>query len=207
MVERRTDRRIDQKAPGPARLAPMQHLGERAFDIARRGEDDAAKPLRKGAAIIRHPAVIGAVHRHFERDIVARRPGAEPAGRQGQVGVDPLVIHVGDAGGRVGIDLRRGLALARDAGEAGHVAGRCRVRRGGAELAPVLALALGVGDAAAAAGGAIGRPARQPLLVGGAQIGFEDQGVGPDMGVGIEDPVAVARHQLLRYLSSAASDR
>ena len=111
--------------------------------------------------------------------------------------------HVGpDAG-----ILANYLSAAEKTRLAGWAEYEARDRHGRAELAPVLALAFRVGDASAAPGGAIGRPARQALPVGGAQIGFEDQGVGADMGVGIEDPVAVARHQLLRYFASAASDR
>ena len=207
MVERHPERRIDEDAPGP-RLAPASpYLGERGRDVAGGGEDDAAEPLRKGAAIIRHPAVIGAVHRHFERHIVPRRPGAEPARGQSQIDFDPFIIHVGDARGRVGIDIGRGLALARDAGEPGHIAARALLLCRGAELPCVASLAFRVGDMAVAPGCAIALPADEPVLLRLTQIGIEDRGVGPDMGIGIEDPAALAFHHSLPYFSRAASGR
>ncbi len=63
----------------------------------------AAEPIGIGCAIVVHPAVIRAIHAHFECDVVARRPGAEPAGRQHQVHVDAFEIHVLDA---LGTDRR-----------------------------------------------------------------------------------------------------
>ncbi|HTP84033.1 MAG TPA: hypothetical protein VMQ11_13875, partial [Alphaproteobacteria bacterium] len=60
VIERRADRRIDQEAPSPARLAPAADLLEAPRDVAGAGEDDAAEPLWIGAAVFVHPAVVGA---------------------------------------------------------------------------------------------------------------------------------------------------
>ena len=124
MVERHPDRGINHDPPGPGRVGPMAHFGKRAGDVAGAREDDAAEPAREGAAIIFHPTVIGAVHRHFEQHVVARGPGAEPARGQRQIDLDPFQIHVGDARGGVGIYERRRLALAGDPGKPGHIAAR-----------------------------------------------------------------------------------
>ena len=106
MVERHAGRRISHDRPGPAGTRPAAQLGEAAFDVAGGDQDDAAEPFGKGTAIIRHPAVVGAVHRRLESDVLARRPGAEPAGGQGQIHLDPLAIHVTDPLGRIVVDTR-----------------------------------------------------------------------------------------------------
>src|SRR5215472_12857790 len=79
VVEWQANRRINHHSPRPARFAPAPQLGKASLDIAPADKDYAPEPRRIGAAIILHPSVIGAVHRHFERDVVAGGPGAEPA--------------------------------------------------------------------------------------------------------------------------------
>ena len=194
MVERHAGRRIGHHRPGPAGTRPMADLGEAAFDVAGGNQDDAAEPLGKGAAIIRHPAVVGAVHRRLEGDVVARGPGAEPARRQGQVHVDPFAIHVGDSLGGVVVDPRRRPRPV-GAGESGHIAGRRRLGGGIAEAALVAAPTLVIGDPA---GTRIDvspfRPIGQPRFLGRRQVSVENVHRRSDMRVGVENPEAVARH-------------
>ena len=71
----------------------------------------------------------------------------QPEGKS-QINVDPFVIHVGDTLRGVGVDPGRGFALARDAGEPGHIPGWRLVALGVAEPSAIGALALGVGHMA-----------------------------------------------------------
>ena len=219
VVERHAGRRVDHDAPGPRGILRRAHLGERTRDIARSGEEDAAEAPRIGAAVIRHPAVIGAVHRHFEGDVITGAPGAEPTRRQSQVHIDAFEIHVGDPRRRVGIDPRRRVARALDPGKAGHVSGRSAIWLRIPKAAAVAPLTFGVGDTAVAvarlgvghlAASALGAPALpvgEPLLFSAREIAFEDRRVGADMGVGIKDSGSALGHHSLRYFCAAACGR
>src|SRR6185437_11684404 len=101
-----------QEAPGPARLAPAPDLLEASADVARRRKDDAAQALRIGATILVHPAMVGAIHRHLERHIVAAGPGSKPARWQGQVDVHALVVEILDTLGRIAVAAWSGLSVA-----------------------------------------------------------------------------------------------
>jgi hypothetical protein len=126
-------------------LTPSANLGERTFYVLGAGQDHAAVSVRISAAVIGHPTVIGAVHRHFERHVVASGPGTEPARGQRQVCIDSLMIHILDAFAGIRVDQRRGLARPLHAGETRHIAAGCFVGFGPAETATISALPLGVG--------------------------------------------------------------
>ncbi len=215
MVEGHSGRRIGHHRPGPARSRPMADFGHASFDVAGRGQDDATEPAGKGAAIIRHPPVVGAVHRGFERDIVARRPGAEPARRQGQVHVDAFEIHVADPLGRVVVDARRGRRPVR-AGESSHIARGRGVGGSAAEPALISAPAPQIGRLAGSRMRVLPLlPPGQPRPFRRRQIGVEDSMNGPTWvseskilkpSRAIADPSAL-RVYLPRYLARAAAEK
>src|SRR5207249_665337 len=64
------------------------------------------------------------------------------------------------------------------------------------KAAVIAPLAFGVRDTAVAVARLVLGPAGEAFLLGRAEVLRQDGSVGPDMGVGIEDPVAVARHYL-----------
>ena len=114
--------------------------------------------------------MIGAVHRHFERHVVAGCPGAEPARGQRQVHIDTLMIHVLDALAGVGIDQRRWLARPLHAGKPRHVPARRLVGFSRPEPATITPLTLGVGLMPGAVLRLVCLPATQPVLFSLAEI-------------------------------------
>src|ERR1700730_4161255 len=207
VVERHAGWRIHHQPPGPTLARAAADLGERSLDISGARENYTAEPLREGPAVIAHPAVIAAVHSHFELDVVARGPGAEPARGQGQIDIDPLEIHVGEPCRRISVDPRRGIAFAGHTGESGHVATGTLLGLRRAEPAVIAALAPCISHLSVASDRPIRLPDGEPLLLRLAEIAGKNLGIGTDMGVGIEDPVSVASHHSLRYFCCAASGR
>src|SRR5439155_1523054 len=175
MIERHAYRCIYPQASGPALARAAADLGERSLDIAGAGKDHAAEPLRRGPAVIAHPAVIGAVHRHFELDVLARGPSAEPARREGQINLDPLEIHVGEPRRRISVDPRRGITFAHHAGEPGHVAAGIVLRIRCAEPPEIVALAPCIGHLSVAPDRPVRLPGGEPLLLGLAQIAGKER--------------------------------
>jgi len=85
--------------------------------------------------------MVGAVQRELLPDVLDGRPGAEPAGRQQQVDVDALGVHVRDPRRRIVVDPRIGIPALVRAAVGAHV--RVGVRRPCRRLAePPLVLAL-----------------------------------------------------------------
>src|SRR5205807_2351329 len=78
------------------RIAPFADLAHRLVDIAGRGDDHALEPRRVLPAKVRHVAVIGTDHADFEGRI-RQADEAEPGGRDQEVDVRSLVVHVLDA--------------------------------------------------------------------------------------------------------------
>src|SRR5207253_5474752 len=132
------------------------------------------------SAVILHPAVILAIHRRLERDVVTSGPGAEPARRQRQIDVDPFVVEILDALRGIMIAALRRLALALGAGESRHVAALVRLRRSSAELAQVAARALRI-DRMALAARAIRRPRSELRFFAGGEVALEHIHVRPDV--------------------------
>src|SRR5271168_251125 len=87
--------------------------------------------------------------------------------------IGTLEVHVGDACRRGSIDVRRNRARPLHAGEARHVACRCRVRRFSIEPPLILALTFVVRNMTAPARCLVLFPAGEPRLVLGCQIGLE----------------------------------
>ena len=137
--------------------------------------------------------MVGAIHRALERHVLAGSPGAEPAGGERQIDVDPFIVEILDALGRVVIAARRRLAAFFRAGEAGHIGALVRLGGRGAELAQVAPLSLGVNDAL----GVFrleGLPRRELRFLLGREVALEHIHVRADVRVGIENAVAVSRH-------------
>ncbi len=193
MVERHAVRRVGHHCPGPARLSPALYLFQPGLHVARADQDQATQAIGICAAVVLHPAVVGAIHRHLELHVVTRGPGAEPARRKREVDVDAFVIEILDALGWIVVALRRRLALAPRAGESRHVPALVGRGRGGAELAQVAALSLRV-DAVSLARRLEGLPAGELRLLFAREVALEHIHVGSDMRVGIEDAESVSRH-------------
>src|SRR5262249_58072702 len=144
IVERHAVRRVGEDTPSPPRLAPAPYFLDAARDVAPAREQHPAEARGICAAIVVHPAVIGAIHAELQGRIVGR-PRAEPSRGERQVDVHAFVVEGLDAFRWIVIAARRDLALLLDAGETGHVSGRGLVRLRRAEATAVAALALVVG--------------------------------------------------------------
>src|SRR5439155_4862789 len=126
-------------------------LREASGDVAAGDQDDAAQTIGIDRAVVRHPAMVGAVQRELLPDVLDGRPGAEPAGGQQQVDVDAFGVHIGDARRGSVVDPRVRIAALVRAAVGAHV--RAGVRRPGRRLAQtplVLALADVIRDLAGA---------------------------------------------------------
>jgi hypothetical protein len=198
MIEWHAIRRVHHQPPRPARSSPAADFLEAARHVARAGEDHAADAIGIGAAVILHPAVIGAVHPRLERHVVARGPRSEPSGGQREIDVHALVVHVIDALRGVVIHARVRLARAVRAREPGHVLAPGVLGVGGAQPAAVVTLAPGVDGVAAVGRRLVLIPRRQLRLLRIGQVLFQDVQVRPYMGIGVENLEAILRHLVLR---------
>ena len=81
-------------------------LGHREFDVLQRHRGDAEQPLRRGAAVLGRPVVVGAQAVVHELDVVDRLDGIGRAelqrlGRVDDGGIEAVGVHDRDAGMRV----------------------------------------------------------------------------------------------------------
>src|SRR3954469_6579488 len=202
VIDRHAVRRVGHHRPGPARFAPALDLLQARLHVARADDDDAAQALGIRAAVLVHPAVVRAIHRHLQRDVVASGPGAEPARGQRQIHVDTLEVEVLDALGRIVVAALGRLAAALGAGKARHVGALVGRGFSGAELSQVAALALGV-DGVALALRLECFPTGQARFLVGREVALEHIHVGADVRVGIEDLETVSHEAILVGYTSA----
>ena len=196
MVQGHAVRRVAEERQRPRLCRASLDLREASAHVAARDQDDAAQPFGIGRAVVRHPAMVGAIQRELLPGVLDGRPGAEPAGGQQQIDVDALGVHIGDARRGVVIDPRVRVAALVRAAVGAHV--RAGVRRPCRRLAQtplVLALADVIRDLAGARVHAAQIAKRlERRALGRGQIAFEYVHRRPDVGVGVEDPVSVSRH-------------
>ena len=92
--------RPQKPAAHPKRFARVTHLLDREVDRLHRQHRDPEQPVGIRLAVIREPAVVGAAHRGGEVGILDRA-GEQAEARVEERGVDPVSVHIDDAGVRV----------------------------------------------------------------------------------------------------------
>ena len=84
----------------PSSFAGELHLRDGELDRLHRQHGDAEQPVGVGFAVIGEPAVVGAAHRGGEARVLDRA-GEQAKARVKEGSVDPVGVHVEDAGMRV----------------------------------------------------------------------------------------------------------
>src|ERR1051326_3608735 len=92
--------RPQKAAAHPELFARIAHLLDRKLDRLHRQHRDPEQPVWVRLAVIREPAVVGAAPRRGELRVLDR-PGEETEARIKEGGVDPVRVHIDDAGMRI----------------------------------------------------------------------------------------------------------
>src|ERR671910_770829 len=111
MIERKLKRCENKNRQWPRFLRGALELSHGGFYVTRGDHDNAFQTGGKHRAVIRHPTMVGFIHRGFERDVRDRRPAAEPAGGQHEIHIDAFQIHILNTYAWIALAERIGLAM------------------------------------------------------------------------------------------------
>jgi hypothetical protein len=181
------DQRLDRHRP--VRIPPFADLAHGFLGNAGRGNDQALQPVRELPAEISDVAVVGARHRDLESRVVEPDEAHERAGDQ-EMHIRPLVVHVLDAVGGVGVLHPGARHLA--AAPARLAAGEGLARHRLAEHAAIEFPAEAVGVQTVASVMAIRGQLSEPRPKARVEIALEDLCGRTDMRVGIINAKAVS---------------